>query len=133
MKLASHRNLLENSLKQWRKGQVCLLMRKEPPYLKRIKRLKMHDYQPFSIIGFHSCDRKVGLRVLNGKDELRPSKNSWDWLGSGIYFWEQNPVRALVYAMESAQRKQFNKIRIKSPFVIGAIIDLGNCLNQAFG
>ena len=89
----------------------------------------MHDYQPFSTIGFHSCDKEVGLRVLNGEDELIPSKNSWDWLGGGIYFWEQNPLRALQYATECAQRKQFNKIPIKTPFVIGAIIDLGNCLN----
>ena len=89
----------------------------------------MHDYQPFSVIGFHSCDREVGLRVLNGHDELLPSQNAWDWLGSGIYFWEQNPLRALEYAVESAERKQFNKKPISTPFVLGAIIDLGNCLD----
>jgi hypothetical protein len=93
------------------------------------KKQSMHDYQPFSIVGFHSCDREVGLRVLNGQDELLPSENRWDWLGPGIYFWEQNPTRALEYAMESAERKQFNKKPIVSPFVLGAIIDLGNCLN----
>jgi len=89
----------------------------------------MHDYQPFSVIGFHSCDKEVGLRVLNGQDELLPSQNAWDWLGSGIYFWEQDPLRAMEYATESAQRKQFNKKPINTPFVLGAIIDLGNCLN----
>src|ERR1700722_19160019 len=89
----------------------------------------MHDYQPFSVIGFHSCDKEVGLRVLNGHDELLPSQNAWDWLGSGIYFWEQNPLRALEYAVESAERKQFNKKPISTPFVLGAIIDLGNCLD----
>lgn len=89
----------------------------------------MHDYQPFSVIGFHSCDKAVGMRVLIGQDELLPSQNSWDWLGEGIYFWEQNPLRAVEYAVESAQRKQFNKKPIEIPFVIGAIIDLGNCLN----
>ena len=89
----------------------------------------MHDYQPFSVIGFHSCDKEVGLRVLNGNDELLPSENAWDWLGTGIYFWEQNPFRALEYAMESVQRKQFNKKPIKEPFVLGAVIELGNCLN----
>jgi hypothetical protein len=87
-----------------------------------------HHY-PFSVIGFHSCDKEVGFKVLNGKDELLSSSNSWDWLGEGIYFWEQNPVRALEYAMESSQRKQFNKIPIKAPFVLGAIVELGNCLN----
>jgi hypothetical protein len=89
----------------------------------------MHDYQPFSVIGFHSCDKEVGLRVLNGNDELLPSENAWDWLGTGIYFWEQNPFRALEYAMESVQRKQFNKKPIKEPFVLGAVIELGNCFN----
>jgi len=89
----------------------------------------MHDYQPFSVIGFHSCDKDVGLRVLNGHDELLPSQNSWDWLGEGIYFWEQNPLRALEYAIENAERRQFNKTPISAPFVLGAIIDLGNCLN----
>jgi len=89
----------------------------------------VHDYQPFTIIGFHSCDRKVGLKVLNGDDDLLSSQNSWDWLGEGIYFWEQDPLRALQYAEESARRKQFNKTPIITPFVLGAIIDLGNCLN----
>lgn len=89
----------------------------------------MHDYQHFIIIGFHSCDREVGLRVLNGEDWLNPSQNAWDWLGGGIYFWEQDPQRALEYAIECSQRKQFNKVPIRTPFVIGAIIDLGNCLN----
>lgn len=86
-------------------------------------------HHPFSIIGFHSCDREVGLRVLNGQDDLRASENAWDWLGSGIYFWEQNPGRALEYAVECASRKQFNKVPIKTPFVLGAHIELGNCLN----
>jgi len=51
-------------------------------------------YHPYSIIGFHSCDREVGLRVLNGKEHLFSSKNTWNWLGGGIYFWEQNQGRA---------------------------------------
>jgi hypothetical protein len=71
----------------------------------------------------------VGLAVLNGQMDLSPSDNSWDWLGGGIYFWEQNPVRALKYAEESKSGSQKNKIRIKTPFVLGAIIELGNCLN----
>jgi len=89
----------------------------------------MAYHQPFQITGFHSCDREVGLSVLNGKDIIKSSSNDWDWLGEGIYFWEQNPVRALEYAEESAIGLQHNKTRIRNPFVIGAIIELGNCLN----
>lgn len=58
------------------------------------------------------------------------SDNVWDWLGPGIYFWEQNPGRALEYAIECAAGRQKNKIQIKTPFVVGAVIELGNCLNM---
>jgi hypothetical protein len=89
----------------------------------------MLNQQPTSVLAFHSCSLEVGIKVLIGLEELKPSNNKWDWLGDGIYFWEQNPQRALDYAVESAQRKQFNKIPINTPFVLGAIIDLGYCLN----
>jgi len=84
---------------------------------------------PFQIVGYHSCDRDVGLRVLNGEIDLEPSYNSWDWLGPGIYFWEHDPLRSLTYAVENARGTQFNRRPIATPFVLGAIIELGNCLN----
>jgi hypothetical protein len=86
-------------------------------------------HQPFQITGFHSCDKEVGLRILNGQDDLISSDNTWDWLGPGIYFWEQNPARALEYAISCSNGSQKNKIPIKTPFVLGAIIELRNCLN----
>jgi len=55
-----------------------------------------------------------------------PSTNNYDWLGAGIYFWEANPRRGLEWAKERAAS---GKSRIKEPFVIGAIIDLGLCLD----
>jgi hypothetical protein len=81
------------------------------------------------VIGFHGCDRELGLRLLQGSAELRPSTNPWDWLGPGIYFWEQNPYRALSYAEEAVRKRQKFAGKIETPFVIGAIIDLGKCLN----
>jgi hypothetical protein len=66
---------------------------------------------------------------LNGEDDLQPSNNPWDWLADGIYFWEQNPLRALDYAKESAGRTQFNKTPVNTPFILGGIIELGHCLN----
>lgn len=89
----------------------------------------MAYHQPFQITGFHSCDKDVGLRILNGDDELRPSENLWDWLGPGVYFWEQNPARALEYSVEVSKGIQKNSGSVKTPFVLGAIIELGNCLN----
>ena len=89
----------------------------------------MARHQPFQITGYHSCDRLIGMKVLTGVMELRLSDNAWDWLDGGIYFWEQNPKRALEYSIESAEGRQFNKIPIKTPFVLETIIELGNCLN----
>ena len=89
----------------------------------------MSYHQPYEVIGFHSCDRALGMRLLNGSDELWPSNNPWDWLGPGVYFWEHNPYRALIYAKEATIRKQKFSGKITTPFVIGSIIELGNCLN----
>lgn len=89
----------------------------------------MPEYFSGQVIGFHSCDQEVGLRLINGQDKIHPSSNSWDWLGQGSYFWEQDPARALQYASETASGKQKNKTAAKTPFVVGAIIELGNCLN----
>jgi len=89
----------------------------------------MTGFQSFDVLAFHSCDRDLGLRLVNGKDELRASNNDWDWLGPGVYFWEQDPARALEYATDASEGKQKNKEAPKIPFVVGAVIQLGNCLN----
>lgn len=86
-------------------------------------------HQPYQITGYHSCDRDTGIKVLNGEMDLEPSNNKWDWLGEGVYFWELNPKRAIEYAIECAEGTQFNKKRINTPFVLGATIELGRCLN----
>lgn len=76
------------------------------------------------IIGYHGCDRTVGEDVLLRGAPLRPSNNEWDWLGRGIYFWEHGPARAWQWA--EAQHKRG---KIKGPFVLGAFIHLGHCLD----
>ncbi len=48
----------------------------------------------------------------------------YHWLGSGIYFWENDPDRALEWAQEKASRGE-----LKEPFVIGAVLELGRCLD----
>lgn len=76
-------------------------------------------------IGFHGCDKSVAERILHG-GSLKPSINSYDWLGHGVYFWENNEQRALQFAQEASKRATSS---IKEPFVIGAVIDLGYCLD----
>jgi hypothetical protein len=75
------------------------------------------------IIGFHGCDLQVRDKVINqDKKDLKKSRNEWDWLGNGIYFWENNPQRALEFAKEEAKR---DASKINEP----AVLDLGYCLD----
>jgi hypothetical protein len=50
--------------------------------------------------------------------------NDYDWLGPGVYFWVDSPERALSWAQEACDRGE-----IKEPFVLGAVINPGLCLN----
>lgn len=87
----------------------------------------MYSRRSGLIIGFHGCDIEVQQLVLNDHSkDLIESENPWDWLGRGIYFWENNPDRALDFAIEQSKRKE---PRIKTPAVIGAVLDLGYCLD----
>ncbi len=84
-----------------------------------------YEYQPSFILGFHGCDAAVGEDLLAGKTKhLKPSTKVFDWLGHGIYFWEGNPARAQEWAEHRHQEG-----KIKTPFVVGAIIDLRRCLD----
>lgn len=78
------------------------------------------------IIGFHGCDQSVVEKVITGKENLIASTNNYDWLGHGIYFWENNEARALQWAKELSKRKNSS---IKVPAVIGAVLDLGYCFD----
>lgn len=66
-------------------------------------------------------------KLISG-DAFKKSTNSYDWLGHGIYFWEANPIRGLEFADELT-REGRGREKIKKPAVVGAVIDLGLCLD----
>ena len=76
------------------------------------------------IVGFHGCDRQVAEKVLEGREELHTSTNEYDWLGSGTYFWVDSPTRALNWA-----KYLYDAGKISEPYVVGAFIRTGLCLN----
>ncbi|MDR3049387.1 MAG: hypothetical protein LBV16_06090 [Elusimicrobiota bacterium] len=81
-----------------------------------------YSSSPNIVLGFHGCDRDCVKKILaiDSKEHLKPSENLYDWLGHGVYFWEANPKRAMQWATETDKKK---------PYIVGAIISLGNCLN----
>lgn len=76
------------------------------------------------VLGYHGCDKAVGMAALQLETELKPSAAGFDWLGQGVYFWEGDPLRAREWANWKRDRGDYSE-----PFVIGAVIDLGNCLD----
>lgn len=84
----------------------------------------MSRLQTSFVLGYHGCDRAVAEAVISGKADLLRSERGYDWLGPGAYFWEFDPQRAMEWAEAKVARKQY-----KAPGVIGAVIDLRNCLD----
>lgn len=76
-----------------------------------------------TIVAYHGCDAAIADRILTGESFLK-SENAYDWLGSGVYFWEFGADRALKFA---DFQRQFGKVR--TPAVVGALVQLGNCFD----
>ena len=81
----------------------------------------MYEKLPNLVIGFHGCSQETYDNVILRHENLKPSTNSYDWLGNGQYFWENNLTRAWEWAY-----KRYDE---NNAAVIGAVIDLGYCLN----
>lgn len=81
----------------------------------------MYQKLPNLVFGFHGCRREVFDEVIKNGGTLKASSNVYDWLGNGIYFWEQNFARAYEWAAARNGKED--------AAVIGAVIDLGHCLN----
>lgn len=73
------------------------------------------------ILGFHGCDKETFNKVLYDHESLKTSNNTYDWLGNGIYFWENSLSRAIDWAN--------SKFEVGNAYVIGAVLDMGYCLN----
>jgi hypothetical protein len=76
------------------------------------------------VLAFHGCDRETARKIVVERGDFLAKQKSYHWLGQGIYFWEDSPARAWQWALDAQKRKNISKAA-----VIGAVIDLGNCLN----
>ena len=81
---------------------------------------EMYSKLPNLVLGFHGCNITTYEAVVKNGEHLKPSDNDYDWLGNGIYFWENSYKRA--YDWACAKYGEDAK-------VVGAILDLGFCLN----
>lgn len=89
----------------------------------------MYSTRPGLILGFHGCDESLVADVVSGKTSLQNSTNKYDWLGHGVYMWDNSPSRALEFAEWLKLNSGKSRKPIKNPAVIGAVINLGFCLD----
>jgi hypothetical protein len=82
----------------------------------------MYDSRPNLIIGFHGCEEEVKNKLINSANTIQLSEKPYDWLGHGMYFWENNYDRALQWAKDKKKRGE-----IKVPAVVGAVLHLNYC------
>jgi hypothetical protein len=75
------------------------------------------------VVAYHGCDAGVAEQLLRG-ETFQQSRNDYDWLGEGVYFWEYGADRALAFARDQARRG-----KLSSPAVVGALVQLGRCFD----
>ncbi|MGH2608519.1 MAG: hypothetical protein ACRDHF_05465 [Tepidiformaceae bacterium] len=78
----------------------------------------MQPRPPLPVRGYHGTSRAAATDIL--REGFRPSANSYDWLGTGIYFWQDAPRRAREWAEANHSA---------APAVLEATIDLISCLD----
>ncbi|GAB5382867.1 MAG: hypothetical protein Alis2KO_42080 [Aliiglaciecola sp.] len=85
----------------------------------------MYKHHPTIVLGFHACEKEIGEEILSGIKGFKASENEFDWLGHGMYFWENNERRAVTYGQELQEKRG----QLEDPMVIGAVINLGYCFD----
>lgn len=71
-----------------------------------------------SVTGYHGTEQAHLTSILNGKFIV--SQNDYDWLGDGVYFFQDAPKRALIWAKE-----RFGQ----NIAIVGADIKLESCID----
>lgn len=77
------------------------------------------------VLAYHACDVTVrDALVKRTLDTLTPSHGDYDWLGDGVYFFENDPNRADHFAQEAHEHPErlYSRQPIATPAVVGAII-----------
>lgn len=78
--------------------------------------------RPNLYIGFHGCEKNVGIDLILHPNRIHMSAHDYEWLGHGFYVWENNYDRALDWASNHYPK-------FKEPFAIGVVYTLEKCLD----
>lgn len=84
------------------------------------------------VVGYHGCDITTRDKLVSARDALKSSKNRYDWLGPGFYFFEGDMERAFAFASASKDNpeKRFTAQPIATPAVVGCLLNIQRCLDM---
>jgi hypothetical protein len=74
--------------------------------------------ETLEVYGYHGTSRSRAERIL--AEGFMASDNDYDWLGTGIYFFQDAPFRAKLWAEEQHPQE---------PAVLQAVLRLENCID----
>src|ERR1700761_2636245 len=72
-----------------------------------------------SVFAHHGTTKELAREIL--ARGFTPSEREFDWLGFGVYFWEDSPARALMWAEQ--------RYSSEAACVVDAEVSLEKCLN----
>ena len=78
----------------------------------------INSSQPLRVYGYHGTSQKSAQQIIEHGFDV--STNDYDWLGTGVYFFQDAPARAWAWAIERYP---------DSPAVIKSRLSLENCLD----
>jgi len=84
------------------------------------------------LVAHHGCDITVRDSLVSGRVNIRDSRNDYDWLGSGCYFYEGDSARARAFAkvVSAAPERRLTASPIVTPAVVGAILCVQRTLDM---
>jgi hypothetical protein len=79
----------------------------------------MSDFtlDPIELVGYHGTNIESARQIL--QSGFTPSRNNYDWLGKGVYFWQDAPYRAWNWASEHCENKGGDPAVVRSLVKIG--------------
>jgi hypothetical protein len=78
------------------------------------------------VVAYHGTSAVVANEIV-ASQRVIPGTRTWDWFGRGVYFWEEDRIRALEWATDP--RLGYGA----DVAVVRARVRLGTCLNLVDG
>lgn len=64
------------------------------------------------VLAYHGTTRTAAASIMAG-NPIRQSTNGWDWLGPGIYFWQDAPEMAAAWAQKIHSGQEVSVLEVE--------------------